>query len=105
MPSPARAGRRRRYEETEAIRAAVDATPPPRLENAADYDATIAASGTVLITSDTRTPAKTVFGFARKPDSLTSDGHQGLATWDFRLPAGKTKTIDLVMAFGEGASV
>lgn len=102
---PGPGGAKRRYEETEASRAAVDATPTPRLENAADYSADLYESGTILVVSDTKTPAKTVFSFARKPDALSSDGHQGVATWDFRLAAGKTKTIDFVMAFGEGAAV
>jgi hypothetical protein len=102
---PGPGGPKRRYEETEAIRAALDAVPPPRLENAADYSAGLAESGKVLVVSDTQTPAKTVFAFAHRPDSLTSDGHQGLATWGFRLAAGKTKTIEFVMAFGEGARV
>jgi hypothetical protein len=102
---PGPGGPKRRYEETEAARAAVDARPPPRLENAADYSATVAASGTALVVSDTKTPAKTVFAFARKPDTLTTDGHQGLATLDVRLSPGETRTIELVMAFGEGDSV
>ena len=102
---PGPGGPKRRYEETEAIRAAVDATPPPRLENAADYTATVGESDLVLVVSDTKSSAKTVFAFARKPDPLTSDGHQGLATWEVRLAGGETKTIDLVMAFGEGAGV
>jgi hypothetical protein len=102
---PGPGGPKRRYEETEAIRAAVDATPPPRLENAADYSATVSESGPVLVVSDTKSSAKTVFAFARKPDKLASDGHQGFATWDLHLAAGKTRNIDLVMAFGEGAGV
>ena len=67
---PGPGGPKRRYEETEAARAAVDATPAPRLENAADYRATVAESGTALVISDTKTSAKTVFAFARKPDDL-----------------------------------
>ena len=102
---PGPGGPKRRYEETEAARVAVDATPAPRLENAADYSATVAESGTALVVNDTKTPARTVFAFASKPDTLTSDGHQGQANWDFRLAAGQTRTIDMVMAFGEGAGV
>src|ERR1039458_7942360 len=57
---PGPGGPKRRYEETEAIRAAVDPNPPPRLENAADYNAAVAESGKTLVISDTTTPAKTV---------------------------------------------
>jgi len=102
---PGPGGPKRRYEETEAIRAAIDATPPPRLEDAADYRATVAKSGAALVVGDTKTPAQTVFAFAHKPASLTSDGHVGVATWSFRLAPGETNSIEFVMAFGEGAGV
>jgi hypothetical protein len=102
---PGPGGPKRRYEETEAIRAAVDTNPPPRLENAADYNAAVAESGKTLVISDTTTTAKTVFAFAHKPGTLTSDGHQGVANWDFLLAPGKTQTIEFVMAFGEGSEV
>jgi hypothetical protein len=102
---PGPGGPKRRYEETEAIRAAIDASPPPRLENASDYTASVVNSGRALEVKDTTTPASTVFAFARKPDTLTSDEHQGLATWDLHLTPGQTQTIDLVMAFGEGEKV
>jgi hypothetical protein len=102
---PGPGGPERRYEETEAIRAAVDANPPPRLTNAVDYTATVAKSGAALVVSDNTTAAKTVFAFAHKPDTLSTDGHQGCATWDLHLAAGETKRIELAMAFGEGARV
>jgi hypothetical protein len=102
---PGPGGPKRRYEETEAIRATVDATPTPRLENAADYRARIDDSGAVLEISDTQTSAKTVFGFGSKPGTLNSDGHQGVAHWGYRLAAGETKTIAIVMAYGEGPAV
>ncbi|HVM47700.1 MAG TPA: hypothetical protein VMU04_06720 [Candidatus Acidoferrum sp.] len=101
---PGPGGPKRRYEETEAARAAVDAIPKPRLENA-DYTASTRKSGRVLVIKDTQTPASTVFAFARKPDALISDGHEGLARWQLRLGPGQTRTIDLVMAFGEGLGV
>jgi hypothetical protein len=102
---PGVGGPKRRYEETEAVRATVDATPPPRLENAADYLTEPPGSGTLLLIRDTRTPARTAFAFAHQPDTLTADGHQGLAVWELRLAPGATKTIEFVMAFGEGADV
>lgn len=102
---PGPGGPKRRYEETEAIRAAVCSNPPPRLVNAADYVAKVANSGKALVVSDTKTPAKTAFAFTDRPDALESDGHQGQATWSVQLAPGKTRTIQLMMAFGEGAGV
>jgi lysophospholipase L1-like esterase len=98
---PGLGGPKRRYEETEAIRAAVDKIPPPRPGNADDYQSA-AESKNALVVHDTTTLAETVFAFATKPDTLDSDGHQGVATWPIHLAPGETKTIEYVMAFGEG---
>ena len=90
-----------RFEEIEIIRDNL----PPRPENAADYQATLSKSGYLLQISDATTPARTAFAFARKPDTLKSDGQQGVATWNFHLAAGETQTIEFVMAYGEGDQV
>ncbi|PWU17030.1 MAG: hypothetical protein C5B50_12120 [Verrucomicrobia bacterium] len=102
---PGADGPKRRYEETEAIRDAIGSSLPRPLENASDYEARLEESGTVLVVSDKKTSARTAFAFAHKPDSLTSDGHRGLAAWNVRLAPGNTRTIEFVMAFGEGAGV
>jgi lysophospholipase L1-like esterase len=101
---PGPGGPKRRYEETEAIRAAVGQRPAQRCGNAGDYCATVKPKN-VLVVNDTTTPAKTAFAFATKPDTLVSDGHQGIAAWQCHLASGETKTIEYVMAFGEGAKV
>ena len=98
---PGAGGPKRRYEETEAAREAVDKLPPGRPGNAGDYAATLADSRKCLLISDTKTSADTAFAFHTPPDSLTSDGHQGTATWTLRLAPGKTRVLEFVMAFGE----
>ncbi len=102
---PGPGGPKRRYEETEAARESVDATPPRRLGNIAEYLARVEKSGAALVVSDTTSPAVTAFAFAQRPDHLESDGHQGLASWDMALGPGQTRTIEYVMAFGEGRRV
>jgi hypothetical protein len=97
---PGAGGPKRRYEETEAAREAVDKIPSERPSNADDYAATVKSKKLLLI-RDTKTPSDTVFAFAHKPDSLKSDEHQGVATWKIHLAPGETKTIEYVMAFGE----
>ncbi len=101
---PGAGGPKRRYEETEAVRAAVDKIPPPRPANSREYRAAV-ESKNLLLVNDTTTPAETVFAFATKPDTLDSDGHQGVATWHCHLASGETKTIEYVMAFGHGGKV
>jgi len=101
---PGAGGPKRRYEETEAIRALVDRIPSQRPDNASEYSASI-ESPKILLIKDTTTPAKTVFSFSKKPDDLVSDGNQGVATWKYQLAPGQTKTIDFVMAYGEGDQV
>jgi hypothetical protein len=98
---PATNGPQRRYEETEADRDAVDKIPSGQPGNAEDYTAKINDSGRVLLISDTKTPAETAFAFKHQPDSLTTDGHQGTATWNVRLAPGKTLVLEYVMAFGD----
>ena len=97
---PGTNGPQRRYDETEADRDSVDTIPSGHPGNAEDYSAKIVDSGTVLLISDTKTPAETAFAFPHRPDSLASDGHQGTATWNVRLAPGKTLVLDYVMAFG-----
>jgi len=101
---PGAGGPKRRYEETEAIRAAVGQMQSQRAGNAGDYRAAV-KSKHLLVVNDTTTPAETAFAFATKPDTLDSDGHQGVATWQCHLASGETKTIEYVMAFGEGDKV
>jgi lysophospholipase L1-like esterase len=101
---PGAGGPKRRYEETEAIRAGVDQIPLQRPDNAADYHAVVESTNDLLI-NDTTTPASTVFAFATKPDSLASDEHLGVAKWQYHLAPGETKTIEYVMAYGEGEPV
>ncbi len=101
---PGAGGPKRRYEETEAIRAAVDQTPVPQPDNAKDYRAAVESANTLAV-NDTTTPAATVFAFATKPDSLTTDGHLGVAAWEYELAPGETKTIEYVMAYGEGDQI
>jgi hypothetical protein len=98
---PGTNGPQRRYEETEAARESVDDIPSRRPSNAEDYSACTAALGDVLVIRDTKTPAETAFGFREKPDLFESDGHQGTATWNVHLAAGKTAVLEFVMAFGE----
>lgn len=102
---PGPGGPKFRHFETEAIRAAVDETPSRRPANGGDYRATVAASKMALVVDDTKTDARTVFAFTRKPDTLDSDGHQGVAAWQIRLAPGETRLIDFVMAFGQGDQV
>jgi len=101
---PGAGGPKRRYEETEAIRAGVDQIPSQRPDNAGDYRAAVESTNALLV-NDTTTPAATVFAFATKPNSLASDEHQGVATWQYHLAPGETKTIEYVMAYGEGEQV
>ncbi len=88
-------------EETDAIRAAL----PSRPANGADYRAALNESGAVLLISDVKTPAKTAFAFARKPDALDADKQQGAVTWNFHLAPSEGITIEFVMAYGEGNPV
>lgn len=97
---PGAGGPKRRYDETEASRQAVDQLPSGRPGNSTDYTATIGDRGRTLIIRDTRTDAETVFAFPRPPGTLTSDGHQGAAQWPIRLKPGTTQTLEFVMAFG-----
>jgi hypothetical protein len=97
---PGAGGPKRRYEETEAAREAVDKLPPGRPSNADDYRASIPIPKKLLVISDTKTPAETAFAFPTPPDSLDCDGHQGTANWNVRLAPGQTKAIEFVMAFG-----
>jgi hypothetical protein len=101
---PGAGGPKRRYDETESIRDNVDKLPSEVPGNNRDYRAAV-ESKTALVVRDSATPAQTAFAFAAKPDSLNSDGHQGVATWQLRLAPGETKTIEYVMAFGEGDKV
>ena len=101
---PGAGGPKRRYEETEAIRAVVDQIPSQRPDNSDDYRAFVESTNALMV-NDTMTPAATVFAFATKPDSLASDEHQGMATWQYHLAPGETKTIEYVMAYGEGDQV
>jgi lysophospholipase L1-like esterase len=101
---PGAGGPKRRYEETETIRSLVDQIPSQRPDNANDYRAYVESTN-ALVVNDTTTPAATEFAFATKPDSLASDDHQGVATWQFQLAPGETKTIEYVMAYGEGDQV
>jgi hypothetical protein len=96
---PGAGGPKRRYEETEAVREAVDKVPSEHPGNAEDYRATLSSKKTLLI-SDSKTPTETVFAFPEEPDALDSDGHQGTATWNLNLAPGTTKVIEFVMAFG-----
>jgi hypothetical protein len=98
---PGAGGPKRRYEETEAAREAVDKLPPGRPSNAEDYTAGVLRSGRALLIRDTKTPTDTVFAFHTVPDRLNSDGHQGRATWRVRLAPGKSQVIEFLMAFGE----
>ena len=101
---PGAGGPKRRYEETETNRTEVDLLPSRFPGNRLDYQATV-ASPKALVVNDTKSPARTVFAFATKPDVLESDGHQGTAIWQFNFAPGQVKTIDFVMAFGEGDKV
>jgi hypothetical protein len=101
---PGADGPKRRYEETETNRDEVDLLPSRLPGNSRDYQATVESSN-VLVVNDTKTSAQTVFAFATKPDALNSDGHQGAATWQFNFAPGEIKTIEYVMAFGEGEKV
>jgi len=98
---PGTNGPQRRYEETEAARDSVDKIPSDQPSNAEDYQASSVASGKVLLIRDSKTTAETAFAFRHKPDAFESDGHQGTATWNVHLAAGKTTELDFVMAFGE----
>jgi len=102
---PGAGGPKRRYEETEAARDAVDKLPSGHPGNAEDYTAGIAPSKKELLVSDTKTQAETVFAFHNAPDALDTDGHQGTASWNVRLAPGKTRVIEFVMAFGERGTV
>lgn len=101
---PGAGGPKRRYEETEAIRAAVNQIPPPVPDNATDYNAVVESTNDLLI-NDTTTPASTDFAFATQPDSLVTTGHRGATTWQYHLAPGEIRTIEFVMAYGEGKLV
>ena len=98
-------GPKRRYEDTEAAREAVDKLPPGRPSNSSDYTANVLKGKKALLISDTKTEADTVFAFKTPPGSLGSDGHQGTATWQLRLRPRQTSTIEFVMGFGERGKV
>jgi hypothetical protein len=97
---PGPGGPKRRYEETEAAREAVDKTPSSHPSNAGDYTARIADSNRVLLIADRNTAAETAFAFRRPPAALNSDGHQGIAAWTVNLGPGESTVIEFVMAFG-----
>jgi hypothetical protein len=101
---PGAGGPKRRYEETETNRDEVDILPSRLPGNAGDYLATV-ESGNILVVKDARTSAQSIFTFATKPDAVKSDGHQATATWQFQFAPGEVKTIEYVLAFGEGDKV
>ena len=102
---PGEGGPKRRYEETEAARESVDKTPSARPSNAQDYTARIANSKQALLIADRNTPAETAFAFRHRPGELSSDGHQGTASWTVDLGPNQCQVIEFVMAFGGGGEV
>ena len=65
------------------------------------WKAELQNNATVLLISDTNTPAHTAFAFGQAPDKLEPTGNQGYAKWKITLKPGETKTIDYLLTFGD----
>lgn len=73
----------------------------PRPQNPAEFRATLANQGRMLLIRDLHSPAQVAFAFsAHAPASLTADADHGMAQWSLSLPAGGTGNIEIVMTVG-----
>ena len=90
------------YFDTEKDRrnVAVENVPPEAYSK--QYRAEVVGKRHALLIRDTRTAARTAFAFAQIPQEIRSTGHEGYARWTLRLQPGETRTLQYVMAFGEG---
>jgi len=74
--------------------------PWPKNEN--EFTAAKASGGNILLVRHTKSSARVAFAFVRQPDSLESIGSRGRATWKIPLYPGQNRTIEFVMAVGDG---
>jgi len=74
----------------------------PRPHDPNDFAAALAADGTALLIRHTKSPARVAFAFRQKPDQLESVWTHGRAAWRITVNPGQERTIDFVLAVGNG---
>jgi hypothetical protein len=74
--------------------------PAPKDEN--EFTAGRSDDGSILLTRHTKSSARAAFAFVQRPDSLELEGSHGRVTWDVPVNPGQNRTIDFVMAVGDG---
>jgi hypothetical protein len=74
----------------------------PRPQDPNDFSAALAASGTALLIRHAKSPARVAFAFRHKPDQLEPVWTHGRAAWRITVNPGEERTIEFVMAVGNG---
>jgi len=83
--------------------------PRPQNQDQNDFAAALVSDGytdkSQLLIRHAKSPARIVFAFLpQMPDQLEALGNHGRATWNVTLDPGQERTIDYVMAVGNGES-
>ncbi len=68
------------------------------------FQAALSDSDQVCVVRDTKSTGCSAFAFGTTPNALTISGNQGEAKWSISIPAGETRTLDIVMAVGGDAT-
>jgi hypothetical protein len=76
------------------------AFPVPRDPDEDEFEATLAAGGTVMLIRDAKSSARVAFAFVQRPDRLEPEDDHGCATWKVTVNAGEERTVEFVMAVG-----
>lgn len=74
----------------------------PVPKNEGEFAAVKAAGGSTLMVRHTTSSARAAFAFVQRADRLELKGSRGQATWKVSLRPGQDRTIDFVMAVGDG---
>jgi hypothetical protein len=73
----------------------------PRPQNSAEFNATVADNGHVVLIHDIHSAAQVGFAFsALRPAALTARADHAVAQWDLALQAGETREVEIVMTVG-----
>ncbi|MGA3324811.1 MAG: hypothetical protein ABSF45_10080 [Terriglobia bacterium] len=74
----------------------------PRPQDPNDFAAALAANDTQMLIRHAKSPARVAFAFRHKPNQLEPMWTHGRAAWRITVNPGQERTIDFVMAVGNG---
>ena len=74
--------------------------PAPKDEN--EFTAGRAGGGSVFLVRHKNSSARVAFAFVQRPDRLELEGNRGQVTWKAPVYPNKDRTIEFVMAVGDG---